>query len=237
MTAHHLINQNQHFACRSEAELGSDTLKRIEEYGFNYFFFRTIPRHGNVITNSKVLTNYPNDYVERYEKGPLTQKNPLMTHCQLSILPIIWSADVFRDAPDQWKATQTCGLTYGWSQSVHDPNGAVSMLSLARKDPPVSQDEFSGKAASVLWLCNQLHSAMLERFHLRHRLTINIMRLSERELEVLKWTAEGKIASDIAMILSLSTRTVNFHISGAMKKLGASNKTSAVVMAARFGLL
>jgi len=39
------------------------------------------------------------------------------------------------------------------------------------------------------------------------------------------------------MILGLSTRTVNFHISSAMKKLGANNKTSAVVMAAKSGLL
>lgn len=53
----------------------------------------------------------------------------------------------------------------------------------------------------------------------------------------MKWTAEGKIASDIGMILGLSTRTVNFHISSAMKKLGANNKTSAVVMAAKSGLL
>ena len=237
MTAHHSISKNHYLSCISEAELCSNTLKRIEEYGFDFFFFRMIPRLGNITTNSKVITNYPNDYVERYETGHLSQRNPLVVHCQLSIAPIIWSSEVFRENPDLWKATQTCGLAYGWSQSVHDPNGVVSMLSLARKDPPVSQDEFSGKAANVLWLCNQLHSAMLERCHLRHRLAINIIRLSEREIEVLKWTAEGKIASDIAMILSLSTRTVNFHISGAMKKLGASNKTSAVVMAARFGLL
>ena len=52
----------------------------------------------------------------------------------------------------------------------------------------------------------------------------------------MKWTAEGKIASDIGMILGLSTRTVNFHISSAMKKLGAA-MTSAVVMAAKSGLL
>ena len=111
------------------------------------------------------------------------------------------------------------------------------MLSLARKNTPVTEDEFSDKAANVLWLCNQLHSAMLERCHLHHRLDIHIIRLSSRELEVLKWTAEGKIASDIGMILGLSTRTVNFHISTAMKKLGANNKTSAVVMAAKSGLL
>ena len=120
---------------------------------------------------------------------------------------------------------------------MHDPNGVVSMLSLARSSHPVTEGEFSEKAAKVLWLCNQLHSAMLERCHLHHRLEIHIIRLSCRELEVLKWTADGKIASDIGMILGLSTRTVNFHISSAMKKLGANNKTSAVVMAAKSGLL
>ena len=237
MTAHQSISKHHYFAGRSEAELCADTLKRIEEYGFDYFFFRMIPRLGHIKTNSKVITNYPNDYVERYEKGILAKKNPLVAHCQLSVLPILWNSDVFSEAPEQWKATQNCGLTYGWSQAVHDPNGMVSMLSLARKSHPVTEAEFSDKAANVLWLCNQLHSAMLERFLLHHRLEIHIIRLTARELEVLKWTADGKIASDIGMILGLSTRTVNFHISSAMKKLGANNKTSAVVMAAKFGLL
>ncbi|MCU1757814.1 LuxR C-terminal-related transcriptional regulator [Pseudomonas helleri] len=39
------------------------------------------------------------------------------------------------------------------------------------------------------------------------------------------------------MILSLTPRTVNFHISSAMRKMGATNKTSAVVIAAKCGLL
>ncbi|WP_262498778.1 LuxR C-terminal-related transcriptional regulator [Pseudomonas sp. WS 5071] len=63
------------------------------------------------------------------------------------------------------------------------------------------------------------------------------MRLSARESEVLKWTAEGKTAFDIGMILSLTTRTVNFHISSAIRKMGANNKTSAVVIATKSGLL
>jgi DNA-binding CsgD family transcriptional regulator len=237
MTAHHTISFNQYVACSSETELRSYTLKRIEGYGFDYFFFRMIPRLGNVVTHSKVITNYPKDYIERYEKGPSSKANPLVAHCQLSIVPIIWSPYVFREVPELWKAAQTCGLTYGWSQSVHDPNGVVSMLSLARKDPPLTENEFADKVANVLWLCNQLHAAMLERTHLRHNLETHITRLSCREIEILKWTAEGKIAADIGTILSLSTRTVNFHISSAIRKLGANNKTSAVVMAAKSGLL
>ncbi|MEF9928520.1 MAG: LuxR C-terminal-related transcriptional regulator, partial [Massilia sp.] len=38
-------------------------------------------------------------------------------------------------------------------------------------------------------------------------------------------------------ILSLSERTVNFHVANALLKLGAANKTAAVVKAALFGLL
>lgn len=39
------------------------------------------------------------------------------------------------------------------------------------------------------------------------------------------------------MILGLTTRTVNFHISSAIRKLGTSNKTSAVVLATQRGFI
>ena len=237
MNAHHDLSNHKYSACRSEAELYADALKKIEEYGFDYFFFRIIPRLGNILLNSKVITNYPEKVIETCEKGYSTQKNPLVIHCQHSIMPIIWSREVFREAPELWNAKQTSGLTYGWSQSVHDAYGMVSILSLARTSPALTVDEFSKKAANVLWLCNQLHGAMLERFQPRHQVRFPGPRLSTREIEVLKWTAEGKTASDIGTILNLTTRTANFHISSAIKKIGANNKTSAVVIAAKLGLL
>lgn len=61
--------------------------------------------------------------------------------------------------------------------------------------------------------------------------------LSTRETEVLRWSAEGKTAEDIGTILHLKERTVNFHIGNAIKKLGATNKTSAVVQAVLSGAL
>ncbi|MDB5983291.1 MAG: hypothetical protein JWQ69_4306 [Pseudomonas sp.] len=61
--------------------------------------------------------------------------------------------------------------------------------------------------------------------------------LSIRETEVLRWSAEGKTAEDIGLILHLTERTINFHIANAIKKMGASNKTSAVVQAVLCGVL
>jgi DNA-binding NarL/FixJ family response regulator len=55
--------------------------------------------------------------------------------------------------------------------------------------------------------------------------------LSEREIEVLTWSARGKTSDEIASILSLSKRTVDFHMDNARNKLGVANRTQAVVKA------
>jgi DNA-binding CsgD family transcriptional regulator len=61
--------------------------------------------------------------------------------------------------------------------------------------------------------------------------------LSPRELEVLKWTGAGKSSWETGMILHISERTVNFHMKNIVRKLDAVNRTQAVAMALRQGLL
>jgi DNA-binding NarL/FixJ family response regulator len=55
--------------------------------------------------------------------------------------------------------------------------------------------------------------------------------LNDRELECLTWSARGKTSPEIAAILSLSKRTVNFHIENACRKLNVSTRTEAVAKA------
>lgn len=61
--------------------------------------------------------------------------------------------------------------------------------------------------------------------------------LTAREVEVLRWTADGKTSGEIADIMNITEHTVNFHIKNSLVKLDASNKTAAVVKAAMTGLL
>lgn len=56
--------------------------------------------------------------------------------------------------------------------------------------------------------------------------------LNEREVEVLTWAARGKTSAEIAKILSLTKRTVDFHVDNAREKLGAATRTEAVLKAA-----
>lgn len=61
--------------------------------------------------------------------------------------------------------------------------------------------------------------------------------LTEREREVLQFMAQGLQNKEIAGRLHISERTVKFHVSAVLAKLGAGNRTEAVRMAVQHGLI
>ena len=61
--------------------------------------------------------------------------------------------------------------------------------------------------------------------------------LTARELEVLRLIQDGYKNKQIADKLSISENTVNFHIKNLVDKLGANDRTHAVTIAVRRGLL
>jgi DNA-binding NarL/FixJ family response regulator len=61
--------------------------------------------------------------------------------------------------------------------------------------------------------------------------------LTLREREVLETLARGLGNKQIAAELGVSERTVKFHVSSLFAKLGAGNRTEAVTIAARAGLV
>ncbi len=71
----------------------------------------------------------------------------------------------------------------------------------------------------------------------RNDLWSKAITLTEREIETLTWSARGKTSSEIAMIIGLTKRTVDFHIENSRRKLDVATRTEAVVKAASGGLI
>ena len=69
------------------------------------------------------------------------------------------------------------------------------------------------------------------------RRKIGMPQLSKRELEVLQWAKEGKNNGDIAIILSISERTVKFHLSNTFNKLNVVNRSQAIAKGMSFGII
>ena len=61
--------------------------------------------------------------------------------------------------------------------------------------------------------------------------------LTERELEVLALLVEGLSNAQIADRMYLSVAAVKYHVSNILSKLGASNRTEAVVLAMEYNLV
>jgi DNA-binding NarL/FixJ family response regulator len=61
--------------------------------------------------------------------------------------------------------------------------------------------------------------------------------LTPREIEVLELLAEGLPNKAIGVRLKISDQTVKFHVASIIGKLGASNRTDAVRLAIRRGLV
>ena len=61
--------------------------------------------------------------------------------------------------------------------------------------------------------------------------------LSDQELECLIWAASGKSVWETSVILSLSERTVRFHLDQARRKLKCTSKIQAVAKAVATGLI
>ena len=62
-------------------------------------------------------------------------------------------------------------------------------------------------------------------------------RLTEREIDVLRHVASGNRNRDIANRLFISEETVKVHIKHIMEKLGAGDRTQAVAIAVRRGII
>lgn len=94
----------------------------------------------------------------------------------------------------------------------------------------------------------QLHSALAAIYHQREGFfqsepihasieTANLVRLTDREREVLNWIRLGKTNAEVASILGVSYKTVKNQVQTILVKLRVNNRTRAVAAALARGLL
>jgi LuxR family transcriptional regulator len=211
--------------CEEARKLGFDQCA----YGLRLVFNVTQPK-------TVMLNNYPSTWQQRYAEENYLAIDPTVSHGSQSVMPLVWTDDVFRNTRDFWEDARAYSLRYGWAQSCINMQGTRGMLTLARSAEPLSPKELRKNGHRMVWLVQIVHQCM-SNLLLNRILPETTIQLSSREKDVLRWTAEGKTAGEIASILNITERTVNFHITHVMEKFNCTNKTAAAVRAALLGLL
>lgn len=185
---------------------------------------------------TEMFNNYPGIWQKCYQEQNYLAVDPTVVRASRSTMPFVWSDELFTSARNLWEDARSHGLEYGWAQSCRDVQGVSGMLTLSRSREDLSDTELSAKIAEMIWLVQMAHLGMSRCLTPKLLPEAEVV-LSNREIEVLRWTAEGKTSGEVADILRIAERTVNFHISNATLKLNASNKTAAVIRASVLGLL
>jgi DNA-binding response OmpR family regulator len=66
----------------------------------------------------------------------------------------------------------------------------------------------------------------------RNEMWPKLAMLNDREIEALTWVARGRTSAEVAELIGVSKRTVDFHLDNARIKLGATTRTQAAIKAA-----
>lgn len=183
-----------------------------------------------------MLSNYPAIWQDSYVRNRYVEIDPTVRHAERSDAPFVWRQEMLAAAPSFWEEAQSVGLRVGWVQSCFDGVAKGGMLTVSRSATPLSAAELAHKEQSLRFLVAVAHmrlSQLLLPSHFKQQCGA----LTSREIEVLKWTADGKTTGEISDLLSVSDCTVKFHIRNVINKLQVANKTAAAVYAAMSGML
>ncbi len=190
------------------------------------------------VSQPKILmvNNYPKEWQLHYTRENYLTIDPTVSHGARSIAPLVWTDEIFSSCPSFWEEARAHGLRVGWAQSCYDSQGVGGLLTLARPNDKLTVRELDERSLRRTWLTQLAHQGM-SRFLVQQLMPETLIQLTSREIEVLRWTADAKTASEVAEILNIAERTVNFHINNAMEKLGVCNKIAAAIKAAMLRIL
>lgn len=219
---------------KTEDDLFAVLSAAARDLGFEYCAYGL--RMPLPVSNPKMYmrNNYSPHWQERYARLNYVRVDPTVAHGMKSVLPLVWTDKVFDQCPEFWEDARGHGLRVGWAQSSYDARGVGGLLTLARSHDTLSETELRDHSLKMSWLVQVAHEGMTRLVSIA---TPSGPPLTARELEVLRWTADGKTSGEVGQIMHISERTVNFHVNNALAKLGAVNKTAGVVKAAMLRLL
>ena len=215
--------------------------------GFDSFTYATfnaeVSENGNLKVPDDIIsmTNLPAHWVARYVEEVYAESDPVVRDFLTARLPIRWT-ETYRANARSTRESQMMGdawengIRRGLTIPIRGPRGEFGLLGLYSQ---LGDKEFVRVTDSTKYdaqvIAYHFHDAVRRAFNAEQDIPPPIP-LTEREVEILRWTAAGKTAWEIGSILKISERTVNFHIQNVMEKFGVHNKTHATAKAMGMGL-
>ncbi|QOZ73716.1 LuxR family transcriptional regulator [Bradyrhizobium arachidis] len=194
------------------------------------FAYLAPPRTGSA--TPLLISSYPTTWTSHYLRRNYERIDPVLAQAFRRPEPFRWGeglgpATRSDEEREMFEEAAKFGLRCGFTIPVHDSEGAFAAVTFATDECRAS---FERTIDNQMWALQLM--AMSFHAHVRRKLAPDVSiggaTLSRREIQCLKWAAEGKSAWEAGRIMGISQHTVAFHLENAKAKLGVRSTIQAV---------
>jgi LuxR family transcriptional activator of bioluminescence operon len=209
-----------------------------ERLGFKHILYTVRLPHALTSVSHFLIGDYPINWLDRYVENEYVKIDPVITHCTSSQIAYCWDQLKESTNPKVMNFVNdaaTFGFIGGISIGVNTHDGDNSIFSVAT-------DHVINKNSKKYYIVSSYMTALQPYIYDAINRVSSYKQsqnydLTERELNCLLWSSEGKTSDEIAVILSIKPPTVVFHLKNVIKKLEVTNRNQAIAKAVLLGLI
>jgi DNA-binding CsgD family transcriptional regulator len=224
---------------KDQAQFRSVVVRFAQQLGFETVSAMVVVDRPGIESEFVTVHNTPMAFEHDFEAPTLGKRDPVMQHCRRQTMPIVWGQKTYldQDAIELWEIQARYGYRNGIAMALHMPEGRHFMLGVDRDQAlPTDRVALTRLVADLqLFAVHAQDTAM--RVLVSEQNQPERPSITPRELEVLRWTMDGKTAWEAGVLLGVTERTVIQHLQNAMRKLECNSKHQAVLKALRLGLI
>ncbi len=185
-----------------------------------------------------LLSGFPGEWLNVYLENGYVHADPVIQRIKQDLSPFVWSEALADRRAMVTEAGQRVideardfGLNEGLAVPMITLDGQVAAVSLAGEKvevPPKAKGMISMVSSFAIGRAMELRSKQARRQR---------SMLTPREIECIRWVADGKSDWEISIILNISQSTMETHLKNIRRKLQAASRPQAVANAIRQGLI
>ncbi len=198
----------------------------------------SIPRANRNFAEYCYAERWPVGWHERYLERRYFGDDPVIKRLRKTDKPFAWhevpvNGETEKKAAGIMNEAGEFHLRVGFNVPIQTVKGDLATVVFAGDRFELAQED----RPALLLISIYAHDRIRELMGVRPIHPRQQRPLTPREIEVLKWTAEGKTLQDIADILEVSLPTVQSHIANLCRKLDVVTRAQATARAVRWGIL
>lgn len=216
--------------CHDHDQVAHSVERILAEFGFEHFVITGLPNPNDRLDQVLLIRRLPAGWFEHYARHNYMYLDPVFRNCRATTSPFDWGEAPYdpETEPGAIEVMQRAtdfGMARGFSVPIHGPEGCEACFSMSGRNP-----DLTGRTKPAV------HMIAMYAFERARQVGRRPAKppsnpLTQREQEVLTWAALGKSSRDTAEIMQITERTALAHAINATHKLGAANRTQAVVRA------